>query len=108
MFELEEERLEEIANEWDVNIDTVRKYAIMLLDCSFIKDEDTFYRLLETTVNMIDPTRANKQNGILEKSTLTSKEVLTTAIKDTFNDYDDDEINNEVANMLECFKEKSK
>ena len=108
MFEVEEEVLLEIASEWEVDIDVVRQYASILLNSKFIKDEDTFYRLLVTAVNLINPISVDIVTKKQKQIHLSRKEILTTAIKDTFNEYSEEEIKEEVDNLLSIICEKRK
>lgn len=104
MFQVLEERLEELASEYEINIETVRKYAIMLSNSSMVSDEETFDRMLERAVSMVEPISVDPSTNSKEHRNV--KDILTNTLKATFNDYTIGEINIEVDNMIDAVEEK--
>lgn len=105
MFEIEEESLENLASEYDVNIDTVRDYATILLNCDLIHDEETYERVLENSVSMINPISAKpiKQEQVFERRS--KRDILSKVLGVTFN-VSKEEIEDSVNKILEATEEK--
>lgn len=106
MFEIEEELLENLADEYDVGIDTVRDYAVTLLNCELLKDEETYERVLENAVSMVNPIIAKpiKQEEVFERRS--KKDILSKVLEITFIHADEDEIEDSVNKMIKLSEEK--
>ncbi len=104
---IEEERIEELAKEYEVDIKTVRKYANILMDSSYIEDDETLDLLLETCASSLNPiVNTTKTGVVIGKRDM--GEVLTKSFELVFNIYDKNEIDNEVKVILKKYKGKDR
>lgn len=90
MFEIDGESLSYVAEEYDIEFDIVKEYAILISNLPFVWDTDSYNNLIKNCVIRL----SNDRN-------ISKKEILTNAIFDTLTmEIDVDEVNLVINNML--------
>lgn len=106
MFEITEEKLLELESDYDVSTDYIKDYATMILNCSFLQDEETFYDMLESSISILSSLPKRITNKEESYKSVVRKEILTKVLTDVFINCPDNEIEIEVNTMLNSLNNK--
>lgn len=108
MFEVCEEKINELESNYEVPKERILDYATMLGNCSLIQDEETYDKMLEHSISMLSslPTRILSKEAMYRRTI--RKEVLTKSLTDVLINCPDNEVDIEVETMLKSIENERK
>lgn len=81
MYELTEEQIKQILDDYEASLKTVKEVALKLNEIGIVKTDDDFY----TLICEITPER---ENDLAEKNGRTLDELVEFYLRDMYNDYE--------------------